>query len=186
MILKQINLANYRGFEQIDFKFHPRVTVIAGVNGVGKSGILRSLTTMFARTFHDFTPARRIKYPDKLKPPLVYDTLDIHFGREVLNTSAHFISNEESLDVVGTRQLLTKKRINALQRRVVSLRKELREAGKGKEKRELEEEIASLKRLQTEQTDKFELFVRAETPEPYFGEAARYQRATDRRDVFAA
>jgi len=31
MILKAINLANYRGFEQIDFKFHP-IWRFAGVD----------------------------------------------------------------------------------------------------------------------------------------------------------
>ena len=162
MILKEINLANYRGFEQLDFQFHSKVTVIAGVNGVGKSGILRSLTTMFARTFHDFTPARKIRVSTKLRNPPVYDVSDIHFGREALNTSAHFTSHGESLDVVGTRQILTKKRVSHLQGRVIALRKELREAGRGKKKAELEEEIASLKRLQTDRGDSFDLFVRSE------------------------
>ena len=30
---------DFRGFEQIDLTFDPRVTVIASVNGVGESGI---------------------------------------------------------------------------------------------------------------------------------------------------
>ena len=36
MILEQLSLANFRGFEQIDLAFDPRVTVVAGINGVGK------------------------------------------------------------------------------------------------------------------------------------------------------
>lgn len=40
MILEQLSLANFRGFKQIDLTFDPRVTVIAGAGGVGKSGIL--------------------------------------------------------------------------------------------------------------------------------------------------
>ncbi|QDT24813.1 recombination protein F [Gimesia panareensis] len=59
MILKKINLVNYRGFEQIEFDFHERVTVIAGVNGVGKSGILLALTAMLSRALRDFTPSSK-------------------------------------------------------------------------------------------------------------------------------
>lgn len=44
MILPQLNLANFRGFEQIEIKFEKDVNVIAGVNGVGKSAILHALT----------------------------------------------------------------------------------------------------------------------------------------------
>ena len=48
MILHQLNLANFRGFEQIEIQFEKDVNVIAGVNGVGKSAILRALTAAVA------------------------------------------------------------------------------------------------------------------------------------------
>src|SRR5207248_6788243 len=57
MILDKISLANFRGFEQLDLTFDPRVTVIAGVNGVGKSGILHALTVLFSRALPEFTPS---------------------------------------------------------------------------------------------------------------------------------
>ena len=43
MKVEQLNLVNFRGFDQIDLSFEPDVNVIAGVNGVGKSGILQEL-----------------------------------------------------------------------------------------------------------------------------------------------
>jgi predicted ATP-binding protein involved in virulence len=43
MKLKSLSLANFRGFDQIDIEFEPDVTVIAGVNGVGKSAILQAI-----------------------------------------------------------------------------------------------------------------------------------------------
>jgi len=44
MKLKKLTLANDRGFDQLDLNFADEVTVIAGVNGVGKSGVLKALT----------------------------------------------------------------------------------------------------------------------------------------------
>ena len=46
MILERLSLANFRGFEQIDLPFDSTVTVFAGVNGVGKSGILHALSVL--------------------------------------------------------------------------------------------------------------------------------------------
>ena len=48
MKLHTLSLANFRGFEQLDMSFEPDMTLIAGVNGVGKSGILQVLAALFA------------------------------------------------------------------------------------------------------------------------------------------
>src|SRR5678815_5473838 len=45
MILRKLHLANFRAFEQIEIEFEPGVNVIAGVNGVGKSSLLRAIAT---------------------------------------------------------------------------------------------------------------------------------------------
>jgi predicted ATP-binding protein involved in virulence len=82
MILEQLSLANFRGFEQIDLTFDPKVTVIAGVNGVGKSGILHALTVLFSRSLPEFTPSAS-------KPVLCTDD-DIQLGKPSLETSAIF------------------------------------------------------------------------------------------------
>lgn len=58
MKLNKLTLANFRGFEQIDIDFAEDVTVIAGVNGVGKSGVLKALTTAFSLALPKFTTSK--------------------------------------------------------------------------------------------------------------------------------
>ncbi|OGV65522.1 MAG: hypothetical protein A2498_08350 [Lentisphaerae bacterium RIFOXYC12_FULL_60_16] len=58
MILHTLNLANYRAFEQIEIEFENDVTIIAGVNGVGKSAILDAIAVMFSRALPEFTEAK--------------------------------------------------------------------------------------------------------------------------------
>ena len=58
MILHRLNLANFRGFEQIDLDFEPSVNVIAGVNGVGKSSLLRAMATGLSHVIPLVTPSR--------------------------------------------------------------------------------------------------------------------------------
>jgi predicted ATP-binding protein involved in virulence len=53
VILKNLSLTNYRGFEQLEIDFHPQVNVIAGINGVGKSSILHALRALFSRALSD-------------------------------------------------------------------------------------------------------------------------------------
>jgi predicted ATP-binding protein involved in virulence len=55
MIIERLSLANYRGFEQIDLTFDSKLTVFAGVNGVGKSGVLHALRVLFSRSLPEFT-----------------------------------------------------------------------------------------------------------------------------------
>lgn len=50
MKLENLSLANCGGFEQLDIKFERDVTLIAGVNGIGKSTILRALGVLLSRT----------------------------------------------------------------------------------------------------------------------------------------
>ncbi len=50
MKLERLSLANCGAFEQIDIDFEPDVTIIAGVNGVGKSTLLRLIAIILSRT----------------------------------------------------------------------------------------------------------------------------------------
>jgi predicted ATP-binding protein involved in virulence len=50
MKLESLSLAYCGGFEQLDIAFEPDVTLIAGVNGVGKSTLLRALGVVLSRT----------------------------------------------------------------------------------------------------------------------------------------
>lgn len=50
MKLERLSLAHCGGFEQIDIDFEQDVTLIAGVNGVGKSTLLRLIAVLLSKT----------------------------------------------------------------------------------------------------------------------------------------
>lgn len=57
MILRELVLHNYRPFQNETFYFSERVTVIAGVNGRGKSSILDAVACLLARLLPQISPA---------------------------------------------------------------------------------------------------------------------------------
>lgn len=57
MILHKLNLANFRAYDQIELEFEPGVNVIAGVNGVGKSSLLRAMATGLSHVMPIVTPS---------------------------------------------------------------------------------------------------------------------------------
>lgn len=80
MRVERLSLANFRGFEQIELSFEDDVTVIAGVNGVGKSAILDALATLFSRALPVFTPST--------SKPRAFTDEDIQIGKPFLQASA--------------------------------------------------------------------------------------------------
>lgn len=66
MKINKISLANFRGFEHVEFGFERDVNVIAGENGIGKSSILCVLARLLAYVVSDFTKgsAKRQKFSD--------------------------------------------------------------------------------------------------------------------------
>lgn len=76
MILREFFVLNYRPFREERFAISERVTVIAGVNGRGKSAILDGIALLLSRLVPQITPAQGgYKY---LKPQ------DIHHGQQTL------------------------------------------------------------------------------------------------------
>lgn len=63
MKLIKLSLANYRGFEQLDITFEPDITVIAGVNGVGKSSVLNAISQIYSRILPRLSPSRARTIP---------------------------------------------------------------------------------------------------------------------------
>lgn len=47
MIFRRLSIANWRQFREIDFEFHPRLTVLTGANGAGKTTVLNLLSRHF-------------------------------------------------------------------------------------------------------------------------------------------
>ncbi len=46
--VKELQLRSFRGIDRLDLKFHPKVSVFLGVNGVGKSTILDALSILLS------------------------------------------------------------------------------------------------------------------------------------------
>lgn len=76
MRLERLTLANFRGFEQIELDFEADITVVAGVNGVGKSGVLSALTVAMSHGEPAFSACK--------DAPLGLSDLDIQFGKPAL------------------------------------------------------------------------------------------------------
>jgi predicted ATP-binding protein involved in virulence len=106
MKLLSLTLSNYRGFGEvrrsdsdyvqsaIEIKFEKDITVIAGVNGSGKSGILRAISGIASYLAPEISPAKRDVIP--------FSDDDIHHGKQAFTISARFKGNivETSAQIV--------------------------------------------------------------------------------------
>jgi predicted ATP-dependent endonuclease of OLD family len=79
MKLEKLSLANFRGFDQIDVDFAHDITVIAGVNGVGKSGVLKALTSAMSLALPKFTVSK--------EPSIGLSDTDVQSGKPGLGMS---------------------------------------------------------------------------------------------------
>ena len=84
MNIRELHLENFRAFQtRKSVSFSPRVSVIAGVNGRGKTAILDALALILQRLLPQIAPARQeYRY---LKPA------DLHVGAESLSLEASFL-----------------------------------------------------------------------------------------------
>lgn len=57
MRLKQVTLVNYRCFERLEIDLHPRLTVLIGVNGAGKTAILDGIATALSPVLRHLSTA---------------------------------------------------------------------------------------------------------------------------------
>ena len=90
MKLESLSLAHCGGFEQLDIAFEPDVTLIAGVNGVGKSTVLHALAVLLSRALPEFTPSR--------SAPLYFTDDDIHADKGSLEVSARIQINGQTIN----------------------------------------------------------------------------------------
>lgn len=78
MIIRELVVNNYRPFQEKAFELSERVTVIAGVNGRGKTAILDSLALLLSRLVPQVTPAHGgYKYLKKEDIKHSQDNLDL-------------------------------------------------------------------------------------------------------------
>jgi predicted ATP-binding protein involved in virulence len=135
MKLKKLTLANFRGFEQIDLDLADDVTVIAGVNGVGKSGVLKALTTAMSLALPKFTVSR--------ESPLGLNDTDVQSGKPGLSMSTTLALDSAIVIVDLTRAApLEADKAETLIKRRDELRFATRETKKGsKQEQDINDEI---------------------------------------------
>ena len=72
MKLKTIKLTNFRGVENLEIPFDGKSTILFGINGVGKSSVLRAIDLIYANIIARLTASKKLA-------ELRYD--DISYGR---------------------------------------------------------------------------------------------------------
>ena len=145
MKLKMLTLANFRGFDQIDLDFADDVTVIAGVNGVGKSGVLKALTSALSLALPKFTVSK--------ESPLGLNDTDVQSGKLGLSMSVTLGLDAAKVIVDLTRAApLAADKTESLIKRRDDLRFATRETKKGsKEELDINDEIRLIE-IQLDQT----------------------------------
>lgn len=157
MKLTNISLANFRGFEHVEFSFEENVNVVAGENGIGKSSVLCVLANLLSHVLRDITPARigELKFSDA----------DVRFGSETLLVSAKFEVESKILDFSIRRSLENRGKTSDLIQGLDEKLNELRRINGGnkrdreKEQARIQRNIAALKKTLTEGDDQLNLIV---------------------------
>lgn len=91
MQLEQVSLKNFRALETADINLEGKSTVIFGINGTGKSSILRSINLLFANIINQVVNRKELKqnYAIQLE--------DITYGKKETNIQALIDFGEESI-----------------------------------------------------------------------------------------
>lgn len=136
MKLEYLSLANYRGFDQIDLKCQKDITLIAGVNGVGKSALLSAIVKCASHALPRLTQSK--------EDVLSTATTDIKSGKESLSISAHFkISTADVYVDIARSAGVTTAEAKSLIKRRNELRFASREIKKSsKEEQDIEQQIS--------------------------------------------
>lgn len=135
MKLERVALANFRGFDLIEFQCESDVTVIAGVNGVGKSALLGAIVRAMSLSLPKITPSKE-------KAIGMADT-DIKSGKDNLALSVILNCPGANLHVdIARSSAISAAKAEDLKKRRDELRFATRETKKGsKEEQEIEDEI---------------------------------------------
>jgi predicted ATP-binding protein involved in virulence len=124
MKLDRLTVANFRGLEQIDLGFEADVTVVAGVNGAGKSGVLKVLAAALSQGMPSLTASQ--------EAPLGLSDTDVQFGKSALTLSMALSLSGASVHVdINRTAPLDPTKAEALLKRRDELRFAIRETKKG-------------------------------------------------------
>jgi predicted ATP-dependent endonuclease of OLD family len=147
MRLESLTLANFRGFDQIDITFDDHLTVIAGINGVGKSGVLKALATLLSHALPKFCVC--------LEKPGTLTSTDVQLGKSALTMSCRIELTGASLSASLVRPAaIGSAEADELQDRRDKLRASARFTSKrSKEAREVEDQIRQIELRLAEPAD---------------------------------
>lgn len=87
MKIKKLTLSNFRGFEKIAIDFCDDITVIAGINGSGKSSLLMALAGMASCLIPKVTSVKRERFS--------FADSDIYSGETSFSASAFFYAENQ-------------------------------------------------------------------------------------------
>jgi len=127
MKIQHLNLANFCGFEQIEFNFEPDVTLFAGVNGIGKSAVIRALASAESYALPKISPSK--------ESPISLADDDIQAGKSALSISIRFEANNHQIHAEVLRTKPDPSKTNELKKR----RDEVRFAIRQTKKKSIEE-----------------------------------------------
>ena len=152
MRIHSLSLGNFRGFDQIELTFENDVTVIAGVNGVGKSGILHALNVVFSRALPQIASSTA-----KCRS---FTNEDIQYEKKSLTISAVFSARFPSLNATIHRERMDENRQKALLEELEKIQSEIKKFRSDKEKvAELRIEERNVKKMLREGGDIWQLIV---------------------------
>jgi predicted ATP-binding protein involved in virulence len=117
MKLEKLTAINYRGFEHLELDFNDDVTVLAGVNGCGKSGILKALRHLLSH-FEE-----KVMALDTVVP---LDSTDVHLGRDSLSLGLKAHALGEMVDVQMGRTIIPDSEFPDIQEAITKLREQQR------------------------------------------------------------
>jgi len=148
MKLISLTLTNFRGFEQIEIVFADDLTVIAGVNGIGKSSLLSAAAVVASHLLPFISHAKQEN--------LELTSDDIHADKPALTSSALWMTAGGPFNAQVVRSVGDPSKTEGYQQRRDQIRRDLREVTKGsKEEVELNEEIRYLGELLRPEADHF-------------------------------
>ena len=81
MKLKSITLNNFKGMDNIEFSLDQKTTVIFGINGVGKSTILKAIDLLYTNIIAKLTKKKTTEF----------DKDDISYGKSKATIEAKFV-----------------------------------------------------------------------------------------------
>lgn len=96
MKITRLDIAGLRAFEQAAFEFDPALTLLVGVNGVGKTTVLETLRVALSRVLPKFTASRARPEP--------FTIGDIRVGRPALTVDLHLEFNGATQNLLIHRQ----------------------------------------------------------------------------------